>query len=211
MNTEASASRRPGRQKSAEKAEAIREAAAELFMTEGMMRTSMDAIAAAAGVSKQTVYSHFRSKDDLFRACVAAKVKTYGLDGTPPAAGADIGAVLRHLGRQYLTLLCDEGVICMFRLMVAEVSAHPQVAGSFHEAGPTATLHVVRDAIEPHLSTDGDARDLALQAASEFLALIRGRYFLSLLLGTRTGIDEAELHAHVDHCIAQTLRLYPLT
>ena len=74
------AARRPGRPKSEEKAAAIREAASLLFMTEGMERTSMDAISQAAGVSKQTVYSHFKSKDDLFRACVASKVQMYGLD-----------------------------------------------------------------------------------------------------------------------------------
>jgi len=62
---ESAAARRPGRPKSEMKAKAIRDAASELFMTDGIERTSMDAIAQAAGVSKQTVYSHFKNKDDL--------------------------------------------------------------------------------------------------------------------------------------------------
>ena len=81
--------KRRGRPKSEEKAEAIQMAAIGLFMADGMDRTSMDAIAAAAGVSKQTVYSHFKSKDDLFRTCVASKVETYGLD--PTSIPADDG------------------------------------------------------------------------------------------------------------------------
>ncbi len=177
-------------------------------MTEGMVRTSMDAIAAAAGVSKQTVYSHFRNKDDLFRACVAGKVKTYGLDGFEREAGTKVSDVLRHFGRQYLTLLCDEGVICMFRLMVAETNAHPGIASSFHEAGPTATLHTVANELKPYLIDAGHSADIALQAASEFLALVRGTYFLELLLGTRDGIEQQELEAHVEHCVTQAIRLY---
>ena len=55
----------------------------ELFLTEGFERTSMDSIAQAAGVSKQTVYSHFANKDDLFRSCIAAKVAEYDLTVEP--------------------------------------------------------------------------------------------------------------------------------
>src|SRR5579864_56649 len=44
----------------------IREAAARLFLDHGYQGTSMDDIAAAAGVSKQTIYTHFSSKEQLF-------------------------------------------------------------------------------------------------------------------------------------------------
>ena len=48
------------------KREAILSAAVEEFRTAGYEATSMDRIAAAAGVSKRTVYNHFPSKDELF-------------------------------------------------------------------------------------------------------------------------------------------------
>ena len=105
--------KRPGRPKSEEKADAIRSAAIDLFMADGMDRTSMDAIAAAAGVSKQTVYSHFNSKDDLFRACVASKVETYGLSGSSLPADDGVDRFLSHIGQAYLTLISDPGVIRM--------------------------------------------------------------------------------------------------
>ena len=34
----------------------------------------MDAVAQRAGVSKQTVYSHYANKEELFKACIRAKV-----------------------------------------------------------------------------------------------------------------------------------------
>jgi len=48
------------------KRQAIVEAAIAEFRVSGFESTSMDKIAATAGVSKRTVYNHFPSKDELF-------------------------------------------------------------------------------------------------------------------------------------------------
>ena len=48
------------------KRQAILAAAADQFRACGFEASSMDKIAAAAGVSKRTVYNHFPSKDELF-------------------------------------------------------------------------------------------------------------------------------------------------
>ena len=49
---------------------AIARAALDLFVRDGYERTSVDAIAARAGVSKRTVYSHYADKERLFLAVV---------------------------------------------------------------------------------------------------------------------------------------------
>ncbi|MGH7003604.1 MAG: TetR/AcrR family transcriptional regulator [Alphaproteobacteria bacterium] len=46
----------------------IIDAAYESFWRAGYTRTSVDSIAARAGVTKRTLYAHFRSKDDLLAA-----------------------------------------------------------------------------------------------------------------------------------------------
>ena len=56
---------RRGRPRSKAKARDIMDAATELFTHNGFDATSVDDIAAAAGVSKQTVYSHFGTKRRL--------------------------------------------------------------------------------------------------------------------------------------------------
>jgi TetR/AcrR family transcriptional regulator, mexJK operon transcriptional repressor len=48
------------------KRQAIAAAALTLFARDGYERTSVDAIAAEAGVSKRTVYSHYGDKESLF-------------------------------------------------------------------------------------------------------------------------------------------------
>lgn len=52
--------------RSVAKREQILRAAERLFLQNGFALTSMDAITAAAGVSKQTVYSYFPGKENLF-------------------------------------------------------------------------------------------------------------------------------------------------
>lgn len=53
--------------------ERIVDAASRLFYAEGVRAVNLDAVAAAAGVTKKTLYYHFRSKDDLIAAYLAAR------------------------------------------------------------------------------------------------------------------------------------------
>ena len=48
----------------------ILDAAYGLFWRQGFLRVSMDEIAARAGITKRTLYQHFRSKDDLMAAAL---------------------------------------------------------------------------------------------------------------------------------------------
>jgi AcrR family transcriptional regulator len=51
----------------------IIQAADDLFYGEGIRSASVDAIAERAGVTKRTLYYHFRSKDDLIAAYLEAR------------------------------------------------------------------------------------------------------------------------------------------
>ena len=51
----------------------ILDAANRLFYGEGIRAVSVDAIAAKAGITKKTLYYHFRSKDDLIEAYLASR------------------------------------------------------------------------------------------------------------------------------------------
>jgi TetR/AcrR family transcriptional regulator, mexJK operon transcriptional repressor len=50
---------------------AIVRAALALFLRDGFARTSVDAIAEQAGVSKRTIYNHYRDKENLFLSVVS--------------------------------------------------------------------------------------------------------------------------------------------
>ena len=69
------------RTKREEKRKLIIAAATDLFSELGFAQTSMDKIAKKAGVSKQTVYSHFGSKDELFGGAISRKCISHNLRG----------------------------------------------------------------------------------------------------------------------------------
>ena len=134
---------KPGRPKSEEKRAAIEQAASELFLTRGLKGTSMDAVAERAGVSKQTVYSHFDSKEELFRPCIKSKIASYGFAESAPPEGVDLARALHHVAQQFLNLLFDEEVVAIYRTVIGESVSYQKIAELFYDTGPRATIDAV--------------------------------------------------------------------
>ena len=85
-----------GRPRSAENDDAILAAAAAILREEGYARMSMEGVAAAAGVSKPTLYLRYASKAEL----VVAVLVHLRVGEAPELTGAlraDVVAQLRHL------------------------------------------------------------------------------------------------------------------
>ncbi|MEM7611449.1 MAG: TetR/AcrR family transcriptional regulator [Pseudomonadota bacterium] len=183
-------------------------AATGCFMSVGYERTSMDAIASAAGVSKQTVYSHFANKDELFRECILRKVRLYGLDMKSFRADEPLEQVLTTTGRRFLDLLCDPDVVSMYRLLIGETTAFPKLATSFWETGPQATMDAIAAFLVASAETQGHCIEHAQQAASDFLCLVEGHYMKRLLMRHLDDIEDAEKQQHVARCVDQFLRLH---
>src|SRR6476469_2026219 len=92
----ASASPRRGRPRSQANDDAILEAAVQLLGEVGFSRLSMEGVAAAAGVSKPTLYLRYASKAEL----VAAAFTAVRMGAAPALTGdlrADLVAQLHHL------------------------------------------------------------------------------------------------------------------
>ncbi|RNF82064.1 TetR/AcrR family transcriptional regulator [Montanilutibacter psychrotolerans] len=108
---------------------AIVEAAIEEFRLSGYEATSMDRIAASAGVSKRTVYNHFPSKEVLF-----AQILQQLWDRS--AAAVDVAyrpdrplrAQLLELITQKLRLLGDEAFVSLARVAIAAGIHSPERA-----------------------------------------------------------------------------------
>ena len=103
---------RPPQRLTDRKREAIVRAAVEEFRTAGFEATSMDRIAAAAGVSKRTVYNHFPSKEELF-SHILEELWASSAASVALAYRADVALdqQLRQLLMQKLDLLADPNFI----------------------------------------------------------------------------------------------------
>ena len=104
--------RRQGRPKSEEKRQDILRAASTLFLKEGFANTSMDSVAKASGVSKQTVYSHFSSKDSLFKAAIGSKCRSYQLDAL------QIDVILQKFAMRLEEMFCVFFVSSLIKLFL---------------------------------------------------------------------------------------------
>jgi TetR/AcrR family transcriptional regulator of autoinduction and epiphytic fitness len=108
---------------------AIVEAAIAEFRSNGFEATSMDRIAATAGVSKRTVYNHFPSKDDLFGQILrelwecSAALNAVAYDPAQPLA-----AQLTALMRQKMVMLRDPYFLDLARVAIAEAIHTPERA-----------------------------------------------------------------------------------
>ncbi|MFI0451300.1 TetR/AcrR family transcriptional regulator [Actinomadura sp. 6N118] len=83
-------------------------AARRLFGTEGYATTSIDAVAAAAGVTKGAAYHHFKGKADLFRAVFVREQEEIAAELERAALAApDSWTALRHGVRVFLERCTD--------------------------------------------------------------------------------------------------------
>ena len=115
------------------KAEQILTGATQVFLQRGYERASMDKVAKASGVSKQTLYSHFADKEALFVALVDRMSRRRLEDsfGSQPLKG-DPKQVLGALARAALTQLsADEDYHDFVRLVIAESKRFPDLVEKF--------------------------------------------------------------------------------
>jgi TetR/AcrR family transcriptional regulator, mexJK operon transcriptional repressor len=112
---------------SAKKRQAILDAAIEAFLRSGWA-ASVDDIAAAAGVGKQTVYRHFGDKQGLFLAALEAARGGVEVPALQPiATGDDPLRDLTRIGERVLTMILSPTVAALHRLTIAEVAQHPEL------------------------------------------------------------------------------------
>lgn len=120
------------------KREQILQGALQIFLQEGYEGTSMDRVAAAAGVSKITIYKHFRDKQGVFTALVerVTAQRFQAVFGELSFAEAP-ETVLRHLAQNLLNMMAiDEEYIAFLRLIIGESGRFPELAQLFIRALP---------------------------------------------------------------------------
>ncbi|SDZ03201.1 TetR/AcrR family transcriptional regulator [Pseudomonas sp. NFIX28] len=111
------------------KREAIIQAAITEFRASGFDITSMDKIAATAGVSKRTVYNHFPSKEELFTEIMH---KLWASISARPDIlyqhGLSLREQLRELLIAKLQLLADDSFLNLARVAIAATLHSPERA-----------------------------------------------------------------------------------
>jgi TetR/AcrR family transcriptional repressor of mexJK operon len=199
----------PGRPKDLVKRQAILDAAKNLFISNGYDGSSMDAIAAEAGVSKLTVYSHFTDKETLFCAAVKSKCE----EQLPElffelAANAPIENVLLTIGRSFNALINSRESVELHRLMVTQATQNPKLSQLFYEAGPQRLLNEMARLLSRAELTGKLRIDDPHCAADQFFSLVKGGANFCLLIGCGEPLQDAAAEQHVQNAVTMFLRAY---
>ena len=201
-----------GRPKDLDKREAILVAAKKLFTAHGLPGTSMEGIADEAGVSKLTVYSHFRSKEELFRETVFAKCSEHWPEDLfDVQARSPLRDRLRLIGRGFLELVHSQEVVNMYRLMAAEGAGQTRFGRLFWEFGPERTLQRFSQVLDAaHRAGELHVPDVR-RAAAHFFVLLKGEHHIKSLVGAAPPPDATERQRHVEDVIELFLRAYAVS
>jgi TetR/AcrR family transcriptional regulator, mexJK operon transcriptional repressor len=162
---------------------AILTAATGVFLDAGYGAASMVAIARAARVSKQTVYSHFGGKAALFEAIIANNSGRM-LEALEhcDAVSTDPAETLEAIGQRLLDIILAPDALARFRVVMAESARFPELANIYYRTGPER----VTAGLAAYLATLHERKLLRvpdpLVAASQFFGMVRGNLFIRGLL-----------------------------
>jgi AcrR family transcriptional regulator len=189
--------------------EAILDAARDVFLEDGFAATSMSTIAARVGGSKATLYTYFKSKEELFdayvrRHCAWQRDKMYSL----PAAGEDIEASLKRLGRNYLRTVMSDFSLRHFRMITAEAERSPEIGRIFYEAGPASGVRLLAGMLTEAKDKGQLAFEDAEATAHQFLALCQNRMLKARLCAAMAEPSEKEITIETDRAVKVFLAAY---
>jgi len=171
---------------------AVVDAARTLFLRQGYAGTTMEQIAAAARLTKRTVYNNYGDKDALFRHVVAdvlayAEAFARGLheEFTAGVTAANLRATLDDLARRLALGIVRPEVIALRRLLIGEARAFPRLGAEYFDRAPGQVL----DALASRFAQLDRRRLLRIdnprRAAAHFAYLVAGEPLdRAMLVGT---------------------------
>jgi len=191
-------------QKKRQKLESIQNAARVLFQSNGFIGTSMDKIAEHAGVTKQTVYRYFESKEVLFKSALEAQrlqasndfLEALDLeDATKALETFAMGFIERHLSKEHLANI---------RLLVSEGPMVPEITRAFYAIGPRRTKTRLARFFKDRFKIDDTQYEIDV-----FLGIL-----LSMRMTVLTGLDAPpspkRIRQHSEKAVKTVLKLLDL-
>jgi len=181
--------------------ERVLRAATAAFMTDGY-RSSVERIAQRAGVAKQTVYSHFPSKDHLFEEVAREMAKRVLIELEPAADGKEqssdsLRAALLRFGLAYREKVLSEEGIAMFRTLVAEIPRFRTLARAIYQGGPGETAARLADYLGKAMAAGRLRRDDPQFAAELFMSMLVGIDRIKRLYGVARFEADARRSARI--------------
>lgn len=181
----------------------------QLFLQHGYALTTMDEVARVAGVTKQTVYSHHRSKEQLFTNMLSAlcnrdmpSQKQLDNPNTP------FEVLLEKIGLVVLNAITSPEGLGATRLVIAESANHPELAELYYTRGTKQLVQLLTDFIASQKRRKVIAVKDPESSASYFLAMLKGQYYVRMMLRVKPVPTKKQKEAHVREVVRIFMHLY---
>lgn len=162
----------------------ILKAATDLFLKEGYSGTNLQQVASEAGVTKPTVYSHFKSKEGLLQAVTSANAKTRVAElSLVLRPSEDPRADLERFGDLLLAKVLSAEARLWDRLAAAESLEHPEVGEAFFRAGPELVLNRLKLYLQQQQRAGLLKVPHPQRAAEQFVGMLLGMDLLRSQVG----------------------------
>jgi TetR/AcrR family transcriptional regulator of autoinduction and epiphytic fitness len=192
------------------KRQAIIQAAINEFRDNGFEITSMDKIAATAGVSKRTVYNHFPSKEELFAEILNQLwIRVTAEQETAYRPDLPLREQLRGLLMAKLQMLGDDNFLDLARVAIAATIHSPERAQDMvarmgeREEGLTVWIRAAQ--------ADGRLKATAPDfAAQQVQGLLKSFAFWPQISMGKPGLSSEEQHQVAESALDMFLACYQL-
>lgn len=172
----------------------------------------MDEVAAAAQVSKQTVYKHFLDKEQLFndivlgiteRAEEIARALRVHFDRVE-----DLQPDLISVAVAYATGVLNPEVIRLRRLVISEAVQFPELAAAYFAQAPQRGLAAVAEGLGALVDREMLVIDDLDSAAAQFAYLVLGPLIDQALFLPKTAITPDQIKRYAVAGVASFLRIH---
>jgi TetR/AcrR family transcriptional repressor of mexJK operon len=153
--------------------------AAQLFLQKGYGSVSLEMIAREAHVAVRTIYVKFGGKTGLLNEIIAGgRLRHFSSMGDMQTDRRSLPQILNDFGMRFLELVSTPAAIELQRMVIAEARTNPELAATFHQAGPLQTRAMLNGFF---------ARlDIAAQFRSDLAPALLTSHLISCLLGDQS-------------------------
>jgi AcrR family transcriptional regulator len=154
--------------------EELLDKALDIFLEKGFERTSIDAITAAAGMAKRTVYLRYGDKTALFKAALERAIEEWivPVETLRAAETDDLEETLLRIGHILVANLMTPSGLRLLRITNAEAGRMPEIGVYTYRYGTERTIAYLADLFRRRLSPAGGDLPEAEDAALGFLHLV---------------------------------------
>ena len=179
-------------------------AASKQFLKLGYEGSSINSLARSSGISKESIYRYFSSKEALFEAVVEKELEAHrkALSTLASIQGGDASLdQLREAAISILKVMTSDRTLSLRRLMFQAATRNPEIGEHYYRIGPEVAYEQFEDFFE------------RLGASTRFTPKALSRAFMALLLheimlARACRVESSPSKERIEQCATNTVEVF---